>query len=71
MPDCTNRVFCYVYYQDEMAEDGNATSVNHREPADNVEVLPRKQEPRAANKTTSTKKIRRLTLKLEEIERER
>ena len=53
-----------------MSEEGNSTNVT--EPADNVEVSPRRRkDPSVDSKVSNTKKIRRLTLKLEEIERER
>lgn len=53
-----------------MAESNNATDVKPTELAANeAQVLPTKKEPSVDD--SNTKRIRRLTLKLGEIERER
>lgn len=54
--------------QNKSAENGSTTSTT--EPTDKVQVLPRTKDP-PDSVTANTKRIRRLTLKLGEIERER
>lgn len=68
--DCTIRLFSYacLVLQNELTENGSVTNASHTDPTDKVQVLARRKDPTADNKT---KKIRRLTLRLEEIERER
>ena len=51
-----------------MAENGSATNA---QPADSVQVLARRKEPMVDSKAANNKRIKRLTLKLEELERER
>ena len=49
-------------------ENGSATNA---QPTNSTRVLPRRKEPVIDSETANNKRIKRLTLKLEEIERER
>ena len=68
LPNSAIRMLYTWLLQNKSAENGSTTSTT--EPTDKVQVLPRTKDP-PDSVTANTKRIRRLTLKLGEIERER